>query len=107
MRSQPRRILSQVPGLELVDIRDSEICCGSAGLYNILQPDMAERLLENKVDAILETGAELLATGNPGCLMQIAKGLRIGVARSAWCTPSRFWRRHTEKAFRSHEWLVL
>lgn len=76
VRSQPRRILAQVPGLQLVDIRDSEICCGSAGLYNILQPEMAERLLKAKVDAILETGAELLATGNPGCLMQIAKGLR-------------------------------
>ena len=76
VRSQPRQILSQVPGLQLFDIRDSEICCGSAGLYNILQPDMAERLLEAKVDTVLETGAELLATGNPGCLMQIAKGLK-------------------------------
>lgn len=76
VRSQPRQILAQVPGLELVDIRDSEICCGSAGLYNILQHEMAERLLMDKVDAVLETGAELLATGNPGCLMQIAKGLK-------------------------------
>jgi len=61
--------------LRLVELRDSEICCGSAGIYNILQPEMAERLLDDKVDAILETGAELVATGNPGCLMQIAKGL--------------------------------
>jgi len=76
IRSQPRRLLSEVPGLELCDLRDSEICCGSAGLYNILQPEMAERLLEQKVDAVLESGAELIATGNPGCLMQIAKGLR-------------------------------
>lgn len=76
IRIPPREILSQVPGLELCDLRDSELCCGSAGLYNILQPEMAERLLQQKIDAILETGAQLVATGNPGCLMQIAKGLR-------------------------------
>lgn len=76
VRMQPRNVLRQVPGLKVVDIRDSEVCCGSAGLYNILQPDMAEALLKQKIDAIEETGAEILATGNPGCLMQIAKGLK-------------------------------
>lgn len=75
VRSQPRRLLESVPGLELIELRDSELCCGSAGLYNILQPEMAERLLNNKIDTIEESQAEALVTGNPGCLMQIAKGL--------------------------------
>lgn len=76
IRSEPRRLLSQVPGLELCELKDAEICCGSAGLYNLLQPGMAERLLRRKVDAILESGAEWIATANPGCLLYIAKGLK-------------------------------
>ena len=76
VRAEPRRLLAQIPGLELVELRESEVCCGSAGLYNILQPEMAERLLERKMQAIADTGAQVVATGNPGCLMQIAKGLR-------------------------------
>lgn len=76
VRQEPRKLLASIPGVDVVDLRDPEICCGSAGLYNILQPDMAGRLLNNKVEAVLETGVKVLATGNPGCLMQIAKGLR-------------------------------
>lgn len=76
VRSEPRQLLRKIPDLELVDIRESEVCCGSAGLYNILQPEMAERLLERKMEAIEETQATVVATGNPGCLMQIAKGLK-------------------------------
>lgn len=76
IRQQPRRLLEQIPGLKLVPLPDSELCCGSAGMYNILQPDMASRLLEAKVNAILSTGADTVATGNPGCIMQIVKGLR-------------------------------
>lgn len=76
IRAEPRRLLAMIPGLELVPLRDSEMCCGSAGLYSLLQPDMSSRLLEQKVAAILDTGADLVATGNPGCAMQIMKGLR-------------------------------
>lgn len=76
VRSEPRKLLREVPGLDLVELEESEVCCGSAGLYNLLQPEMAERLLERKVGYILRTGAQAIATGNPGCLMQIAKGLR-------------------------------
>ena len=76
VREEPRKLLASIPGVKVVDLRNPEICCGSAGLYNILQPEMADRLLQNKVDAVLETGADVLATGNPGCLMQIARGLR-------------------------------
>jgi len=76
VRDEPRRLLAAIPGLRLVELRDADQCCGSAGLYNILQPRLAARLLDKKIAAILETGADTLVTGNPGCLMQIAKGLR-------------------------------
>ena len=76
VRAQPRILLQRIPGLTLVELRDSDLCCGSAGVYNILQPAMADRLLDLKLDRIRETGAGIVAAGNPGCLMQIAKGAR-------------------------------
>jgi glycolate oxidase iron-sulfur subunit len=76
VRTQPRALLGRIPGLTLVELRDSDLCCGSAGVYNVLQPDMAERLLEMKIARIAETGARIVAAGNPGCLMQIVKGAR-------------------------------
>jgi glycolate oxidase iron-sulfur subunit len=76
VRSAPRELLRRIPGLTLVELRDSDLCCGSAGVYNILQPDMADRLLDLKLARIAETGARVVAAGNPGCLMQIAKGAR-------------------------------
>jgi glycolate oxidase iron-sulfur subunit len=76
VRSAPRALLRRIPGLRLVELRDSELCCGSAGVYNILEPDMADRLLDLKLARIAETGARIVVAGNPGCLMQIAKGAR-------------------------------
>src|SRR5262245_24388736 len=76
VRSEPRALLRRVPGLTLVELRDSELCCGSAGIYNILEPEMADRLLAAKLDRIAQSGVRVVATGNPGCLMQIAKGAR-------------------------------
>jgi glycolate oxidase iron-sulfur subunit len=76
VRAEPRALLRRIPGLKLVDLADSELCCGSGGLYNVLQPAMADRLLDLKLDRIRETGARVVAAGNPGCLMQIAKGAR-------------------------------
>ncbi|HEX6212156.1 MAG TPA: (Fe-S)-binding protein [Methylomirabilota bacterium] len=76
VRSAPRVLLQRIPGLRLVELPDSELCCGSAGVYNILEPDMADRLLELKLSRIAETGARVVAAGNPGCLMQLAKGAR-------------------------------
>ncbi|MDE2994785.1 MAG: (Fe-S)-binding protein, partial [Chloroflexota bacterium] len=64
------------PGLEYVELRDADRCCGSAGIYNILQPDMSMRVLDDKTEAILESGAETIVTANPGCLIQINAGLR-------------------------------
>jgi glycolate dehydrogenase iron-sulfur subunit len=77
IRSQPRTLLARIPGLSLLELRDSDLCCGSAGVYNLLEPEMADRLLAMKLDRILATGARVVAAGNPGCLMQIAKGARL------------------------------
>ncbi len=74
VRSEPRALLRRIPGLTLVELGDSDLCCGSAGVYNVLEPAMADRLLALKVERILETGARVVATGNPGCLLQIARG---------------------------------
>jgi glycolate oxidase iron-sulfur subunit len=76
VRRAPRELLRRIPGLTLVELGDGELCCGSAGVYNILEPDMADRLLDLKLARITETGAHVVAAGNPGCLMQIAKGAR-------------------------------
>jgi len=72
---QPRELLAEIPGLEVVPLPESMWCCGSAGIYNLIQPEMAEKLLERKVNHIVETGATVLATGNPGCLLQIQNGM--------------------------------
>ena len=76
IRREPRALLERVPGLRLVDLAESELCCGSAGIYNLLEPEMADRLLERKLDRIVETGARAVVTANPGCMLQIAKGAR-------------------------------
>ena len=72
----PRRLLAQVPGLRLVEMNESAVCCGSAGIYNLTEPEMASRLQRRKVEAIRETGATIVATANPGCAAQVAAGLR-------------------------------
>ncbi len=73
---QPRRILQAIPGVNLVELPEATWCCGSAGIYNLTQPEMAGQLLERKVDHILTTGATVVATGNPGCLLQVINGLK-------------------------------
>lgn len=78
IRSQPREILRAIPGLELVDLPESEWCCGSAGIYNITHPELAMKLLERKMKNIRETGATTVASGNPGCTIQ----LRFGAERN-------------------------
>ena len=76
IRTEPRRLLAQIPELKLVDLVESDWCCGSAGIYNLTQPEMAERLLDRKVRHIVESGAEAVVTANPGCILQIQQGLR-------------------------------
>ncbi|MCC6316208.1 MAG: 4Fe-4S dicluster domain-containing protein [Gemmatimonadaceae bacterium] len=73
----PLAVLGAIPGLRLVPLPESDQCCGSAGIYNLVEPETSERVLATKLDRIAETGAGLVATGNPGCLMQIGAGLRL------------------------------
>ena len=72
----PRRLLSKIPGLRLIEMDESDLCCGSAGIYNLTQPEMASRLQQRKVRAIVRTGATVVVTANPGCAIQVAAGLR-------------------------------
>ncbi|MCS6949502.1 MAG: heterodisulfide reductase-related iron-sulfur binding cluster [Armatimonadota bacterium] len=76
IRQQPREVIRGIPRVRLVELPEAEVCCGSAGIYNLLQPEMAARLLRRKVDRIVATGAEAVLTGNPGCLAWLAQGLR-------------------------------
>jgi glycolate oxidase iron-sulfur subunit len=81
IRDEPRALLAQVPGLRLVELGEADWCCGSAGTYNLTEPEMAGRLLERKVRHIQATGAEAVVTANPGCIIQIAQGLRARGSR--------------------------
>jgi glycolate oxidase iron-sulfur subunit len=76
IRSQPRALLAMIPGLELVPLEETEICCGAAGTYNLAQPEMSERLGRRKMDHIEATGAKVVATGNVGCILQIARKVK-------------------------------
>ncbi|HSP95643.1 MAG TPA: heterodisulfide reductase-related iron-sulfur binding cluster [Candidatus Dormibacteraeota bacterium] len=76
VREAPRRLLARIANLELVELSESDVCCGSAGSYNLTQPAMARRLRERKVDHILASGAECVAVANPGCALQIRAGLK-------------------------------
>jgi glycolate oxidase iron-sulfur subunit len=76
VRSQPRSLLAAIPGLTLVPLQEADFCCGSAGVYNLLHPEVAREFLNRKLDRLAETGADVVVAGNPGCLLQIAAGLR-------------------------------
>jgi glycolate oxidase iron-sulfur subunit len=76
IRAQPRALLKDIPGLEVREIADPEICCGSAGVYNLLQPEAAAELGDHKAKNVSATGADLLVAANPGCSLQIATALR-------------------------------
>ena len=72
----PRRLLAQIPGLELREMAESSLCCGSAGIYNVTQPEMANRLQARKVARINEVAPHVVVTANPGCALQLENGLR-------------------------------
>ena len=74
--AQPRSLLRVIPGVRLVELPEASWCCGSAGIYNLTQPEMAGQLLRRKVDHIVTTRAQVVATGNPGCLLQLINGCR-------------------------------
>src|SRR6266480_2295702 len=79
VRLQPRKVLHSIPGIEVVDIPEADICCGSAGIYNLIEPQPANQLGERKAQHILSTHPDVIATANPGCLLQINAALqRLG-----------------------------
>jgi glycolate oxidase iron-sulfur subunit len=75
VREQPRALLAAIPGLKVVPLEEADWCCGSAGTYNVTEPDLARAVLERKVANVLRSGADVVVTANPGCLMQIQAGL--------------------------------
>jgi glycolate oxidase iron-sulfur subunit len=81
IRAQPRSLLRSIPELTLVEIPEGDSCCGSAGIYNLVQPDSADEIGARKAGHVLAAGAELLASANPGCVLQIQKMLRARGAR--------------------------
>ena len=76
IRNQPRQLLRAIPGLNLVELKDSDVCCGSAGIYNLTHPEFSEKILDWKMPEVEKTGASVLVAPNPGCAMQIASGAR-------------------------------
>ncbi len=87
IRAQPRALLAGIPGLELVEIPDGEMCCGSAGTYNLFEPESAREIGERKVDNVMSVKPELLASANPGCTLQIQSILRQRGAELAAAHP--------------------
>jgi len=76
IRKQPRDLIRSLPGVQLAEMRHPDICCGAAGLYNTLEPVMSNRILQEKLDDLLTTHADVVAVANPGCQMQLESGLR-------------------------------
>ena len=76
IRKQPRQTLKQIPGMDVKEIKEAEICCGSAGIYNMVEPEPAEELGRRKAENILNTGAQMIVTSNPGCMLQIQASLK-------------------------------
>ena len=87
VRIQPRQLLQQIPGVKFVEMDESDTCCGSAGVYNITQPHMARQLLDRKIANLRETGATIIATGNPGCLAWIQQGAQEAGLNVRICHP--------------------
>jgi glycolate oxidase iron-sulfur subunit len=92
VRAEPRQLLGAIPGVELVEVTDAHLCCGSAGTYNLDQPEIASSLGQQKARAVLATGAQVVASGNIGCLTQ----LRLHLAKLGSAVPVR----HTMQVLR-------
>jgi glycolate oxidase iron-sulfur subunit len=104
---QPRAVLGLVPGLSLVELAESTWCCGSAGIYALSQPEQAELLLQRKMEHIAETDAAIVATANPGCHLQIARGLEASGSRVRVAHPiSLLARAYRREATEDHGHLV-
>jgi glycolate oxidase iron-sulfur subunit len=77
IRTAPRKLLKAVPGLRFREMPMADLCCGSAGIYNVVQNEMANRILQRKMEFVVATKASLLVTANPGCMLQLAAGARL------------------------------
>jgi glycolate oxidase iron-sulfur subunit len=77
IRAAPRKLLESVPGITFREMPLADICCGSAGIYNVVHSDMADAILRKKMDAVNGTGADVIATANPGCMLQLRAGARL------------------------------
>jgi glycolate oxidase iron-sulfur subunit len=77
IKSPPRQVLQAIPGLTLHEMQTPDRCCGSAGVYNMTQPQMSQRLLQDKMDDVMQTGCGVIATANPGCMLQLDLGVRL------------------------------
>ena len=77
VREEPRAVLAAIPELVVLPLQDEEECCGGVGIYGITHPQLGGDICADKVSAVLATGAEIVATGNPGCMMQIGAGLLL------------------------------
>ena len=77
IREPPRQLLRAIPGLDLVEMGEPDRCCGSAGVYNLAQPEMSRRLLDDKMDDVFATGCDVIATANPGCMLQLQLGVKL------------------------------
>ena len=75
IHDQPRELLGAIGNLELVEIPNGDRCCGAAGIYNVTEPEMSGRLMREKAEAVVSTGAAVVASGNPGCTMQLLAGV--------------------------------
>jgi glycolate oxidase iron-sulfur subunit len=76
VRAEPRATIKAIPGVRFIELKESDMCCGSAGIYNLINPNESRQLLDRKLDRIAESGAEIVVSGNPGCLIQIGEGIR-------------------------------
>jgi glycolate oxidase iron-sulfur subunit len=77
VRTAPRKLLAAIPGLEFREMRGADICCGSAGIYNVVQNQMAMQILGKKTEQVNATGAGVVATANPGCMLELESGVRM------------------------------
>jgi glycolate oxidase iron-sulfur subunit len=77
VRTAPRKLLAAVPGLTFVEMPGADICCGSAGIYNIVQNEMSSAILGHKMESVNATHAAIIATANPGCMLQLQAGVRL------------------------------
>jgi len=74
--AQPRELIRSIPGIELIEMKESDTCCGSAGIYNVTQFDLSMQLLDRKIDNVIATKAQTIVASNPGCIIQLMHGVR-------------------------------